>query len=249
MGHASITITLDRYGHLMPGNEAEAADLLDADIAREREAWTWEAKRSRQPRQASTTSRGRFRMRLRRRPAPELLPHERGAVAGRTRRCLRPRSASPRDRLPRGRPRRALRSRPETNRRDRGGGRAHGETSSLLDSRNAPRRVGLSTLGSSGATSGSPSFVHRAEDARADHPRQCRRKLHDLPRSPRGGGGRCHLRRQRARADRGGRCKPPRAQPIGTCSTIPRECADLARGLRCLADGTRWRLVAVDHEG
>ncbi len=30
MGHASITITLDRYGHLLPGNEAEAADLLDA---------------------------------------------------------------------------------------------------------------------------------------------------------------------------------------------------------------------------
>ena len=36
MGHASITITLDRYGHLMPGNEAEAADMLDAYIARER---------------------------------------------------------------------------------------------------------------------------------------------------------------------------------------------------------------------
>ena len=25
MGHASITITLDRYGHLLPGNEAQAA--------------------------------------------------------------------------------------------------------------------------------------------------------------------------------------------------------------------------------
>ena len=25
MGHAIISITLDRYGHLMPGNEAEAA--------------------------------------------------------------------------------------------------------------------------------------------------------------------------------------------------------------------------------
>jgi integrase len=32
MGQASITITLDRYGHLMPGSEAEAADLLDAYI-------------------------------------------------------------------------------------------------------------------------------------------------------------------------------------------------------------------------
>ena len=30
MGHASITITLDRYGHLLPGNEHEAADLLEA---------------------------------------------------------------------------------------------------------------------------------------------------------------------------------------------------------------------------
>ena len=29
MGHASITITLDRYGHLMPGNEEEAGGLLD----------------------------------------------------------------------------------------------------------------------------------------------------------------------------------------------------------------------------
>lgn len=29
MGHASITETLDRYGHLMPGNENEAAGLMD----------------------------------------------------------------------------------------------------------------------------------------------------------------------------------------------------------------------------
>jgi integrase len=29
MGHASITITLDRYGHLLPGNEHEAAKLLE----------------------------------------------------------------------------------------------------------------------------------------------------------------------------------------------------------------------------
>jgi len=36
MGHASITITLDRYGHLMPGNEEEAAALLDAYLDRER---------------------------------------------------------------------------------------------------------------------------------------------------------------------------------------------------------------------
>ena len=29
MGHANISITLDRYGHLMPGSEEEAASLLD----------------------------------------------------------------------------------------------------------------------------------------------------------------------------------------------------------------------------
>jgi len=34
MGHSSITITLDRYGHLMPGNEDEAAQLLDAYLER-----------------------------------------------------------------------------------------------------------------------------------------------------------------------------------------------------------------------
>lgn len=30
MGHSTITITIDRYGHLMPGNEAEAAKRFDA---------------------------------------------------------------------------------------------------------------------------------------------------------------------------------------------------------------------------
>jgi integrase len=34
MGHASITITLDRYGHLFPGAEDEAAGLLDAYLTR-----------------------------------------------------------------------------------------------------------------------------------------------------------------------------------------------------------------------
>ncbi len=36
MGHANISITLDRYGHLMPGSEAEAAGLLDAYLAAQR---------------------------------------------------------------------------------------------------------------------------------------------------------------------------------------------------------------------
>ena len=34
MGHAGVAITLDRYGHLMPGNEDEAAALLDGYLAR-----------------------------------------------------------------------------------------------------------------------------------------------------------------------------------------------------------------------
>jgi hypothetical protein len=29
MGHANIAVTLDRYGHLMPGAEGEAASLLN----------------------------------------------------------------------------------------------------------------------------------------------------------------------------------------------------------------------------
>ena len=35
MGHSSITITLDRYGHLMPGSEAEAAGLLEDYLERD----------------------------------------------------------------------------------------------------------------------------------------------------------------------------------------------------------------------
>jgi integrase len=32
MGHASIEMDYDRYGHLMPGNEAEAARQLDSHL-------------------------------------------------------------------------------------------------------------------------------------------------------------------------------------------------------------------------
>jgi hypothetical protein len=35
MGHSSITVTLDRYGQLMPGNEAEAARMLDGYLQRQ----------------------------------------------------------------------------------------------------------------------------------------------------------------------------------------------------------------------
>jgi hypothetical protein len=34
MGHASIAITLDRYGHLFPGSEGEAAKLVDEYLER-----------------------------------------------------------------------------------------------------------------------------------------------------------------------------------------------------------------------
>ena len=34
MGHATISITLERYGHLLPGGEGEAAGLLDAYLER-----------------------------------------------------------------------------------------------------------------------------------------------------------------------------------------------------------------------
>lgn len=36
MGHANISITLDRYGHLMPGSEAEAGALLGSYLAAQR---------------------------------------------------------------------------------------------------------------------------------------------------------------------------------------------------------------------
>jgi integrase len=34
MGHSSIKVTFDLYGHLMPSAETEAADLLDAYLTR-----------------------------------------------------------------------------------------------------------------------------------------------------------------------------------------------------------------------
>ncbi len=34
LGHSSIEVTFDRYGHLMPGNEAEAVERIDAYLER-----------------------------------------------------------------------------------------------------------------------------------------------------------------------------------------------------------------------
>ena len=45
MGHANISITLDRYGHLMPGSGAEGERLLDAYLSAQRE-WDEEAARA-----------------------------------------------------------------------------------------------------------------------------------------------------------------------------------------------------------
>ncbi len=43
MGHSSITITLDRYGHLMPGSIAEATGQLDAYLERPHDGRTGES--------------------------------------------------------------------------------------------------------------------------------------------------------------------------------------------------------------
>ena len=40
MGHGSIAITFDLYGHLMPGSHDEAAGMLDAFLARSADADT-----------------------------------------------------------------------------------------------------------------------------------------------------------------------------------------------------------------
>ena len=42
LGHSSIQMTFDRYGHLMPGNEDEAAVLLNAYLRRSRRTATSE---------------------------------------------------------------------------------------------------------------------------------------------------------------------------------------------------------------
>ena len=41
MGHASITVTLDLYGHLLPGAEEEAAELLDRFLERAAVGKSW----------------------------------------------------------------------------------------------------------------------------------------------------------------------------------------------------------------
>jgi integrase len=38
MGHSSIKVTFDLYGHLMPGTEAEAAALLDTYLGAQKTA-------------------------------------------------------------------------------------------------------------------------------------------------------------------------------------------------------------------
>jgi hypothetical protein len=43
MGHSGIQVTLDLYGHLFPGNEAEASALLDAYLDRALTEAVWDA--------------------------------------------------------------------------------------------------------------------------------------------------------------------------------------------------------------
>ena len=60
LGHASIALTYDRYGHLMPGNEREAAALLDGYLTRADTGYTPRAARVRARAFARTNS---FRLR------------------------------------------------------------------------------------------------------------------------------------------------------------------------------------------
>jgi hypothetical protein len=57
MGHANISITLDLYGHLMPGNENEAAELLDGYLEAQRKKADEAARRGELSRAASAAIR------------------------------------------------------------------------------------------------------------------------------------------------------------------------------------------------
>jgi integrase len=63
MGHASVTITFDLYGHLMPGNEQEAARLLDAYLRRSTRpvGSPWEKDRGSRRSTAASSGGGRAR--------------------------------------------------------------------------------------------------------------------------------------------------------------------------------------------
>ena len=61
MGHANISITLNRYGHLMPGSEEQAAELPDyLDAQGERAAERARDAAPRSPRDGGGTVRVRF---------------------------------------------------------------------------------------------------------------------------------------------------------------------------------------------
>jgi hypothetical protein len=61
MGHASVTITFDLYGHLMPGNEQEAARLLDAYLRRSTRAAGKAREKDRRSERSSAASSGERR--------------------------------------------------------------------------------------------------------------------------------------------------------------------------------------------
>jgi hypothetical protein len=44
MGHSSIKVTFDLYGHLMPGTAAEAAALLDGFLRQEHQYAEWQVR-------------------------------------------------------------------------------------------------------------------------------------------------------------------------------------------------------------
>jgi integrase len=63
MGHASVTITFDLYGHLMPGNEQQAARLLDAYLRRSTRAAAKTRENDRRPERSTAASSGDRRFR------------------------------------------------------------------------------------------------------------------------------------------------------------------------------------------
>jgi hypothetical protein len=61
MGHATIAVTLDTYGHLMPGSEAKAAGMLDSYLSAQKDAAEEAARAaSPEPTGAPTGARDRF---------------------------------------------------------------------------------------------------------------------------------------------------------------------------------------------
>jgi hypothetical protein len=81
MGHASVTITFDLYGHLMPGNEQEAARLLDAYLHRSTRVAGKTRENDRRSERSTAVSSGERRFRSSSGPRPRK-SSKRGDIGG-----------------------------------------------------------------------------------------------------------------------------------------------------------------------